>query len=52
MCYCCFFFPMEILNVEQSECKRRVNFNTMVLEVLVEEVIAHSVKQRNEQNNR
>lgn len=51
MCYC-FLSPMEILNVDQSECKCRVNFNTMELEVLVDEVITHSVKQRNEQNNR
>lgn len=37
---------MENLYVEQSDCKRTMNFNTAEFEVLVEEVNTHCVKQR------
>lgn len=47
-----YFFPMESLYVEQSDCERRMNFNAMEMEVLVEEVNTRSVKQRNKRNNR
>lgn len=39
--------PGAFLYKEQSGCKLRMNFNAMELEVLVEEVNTHSVKQRN-----
>lgn len=44
MPYC--FFPIESLYVEQSDCERIMNFNTVVLEVLGEEthLFAHDIK--------
>lgn len=46
------FFPVESLYVEQSDRRRRMNFNAMEMEVLVEEANTRSVKQRNKRNNR
>lgn len=35
-----------VLCVEQSDCEHRMNFNIIEVEVFVEEVNAHSVKER------
>lgn len=40
------FCPMKSLYVEQSDCKSRMNFKTVELVVLEEEVNTHSAKSR------
>lgn len=44
-------FPTESVCVEQSDRKRRTNFNAMEPEVLAGEPNPYSAEQRNEKNN-
>lgn len=46
------YFPQVSLYAVQSDCKHRMNFNSVELEVFVEKVNTHSGKQRNKENNR
>lgn len=46
-CFVVVVFPVEGWYEEQSDCKHRMNFDTMELEASAEEVRTHSVEQRN-----
>lgn len=46
-CFVVVVFPVEGWYEEQSDCKHRMNFDTMELEASAEEVTTHSVEQRN-----
>lgn len=49
MVFSCFFFffrPNESLSMETSDCRHRVNLNTMELEMLVDEANARQARNK------
>lgn len=49
-CVSFFFSLWKVQYIEQTDRRHRMNFNTVELEVLAEELSTHSVKQGEEKN--